>query len=719
MGSPTRRNSHRSSVTSVDGSVSRTYLCNSFCDESSSQEDVFALASPIVDRAMEGYNGTIFCYGITGSGKTFTMSGPPKEKGSLQSSICEPHLQGIVQRSAWRIFEYISQRSKQGEVFAVEASFLEIYSGDGHRETLLDLLAEEKSPEKPEIKQDPLCPQSFSCEGLRRVPINSPDAMCEALETGRRRCTFMETSRNCLSSRSHCLYIVTIECLIERDNGAPPLVKRGKLVLVDLAGSESLKKVVAANGDNEELRRKQAIGINRVLSHLGSVVNNLNMGFQNSTGYRNSALTMLLRDCLGGSARALLIANIGPEAEWSSETNMTLTFAQQMMQVRNVEKAVVVETEKSVLVQMRQRHEECIRRLQEEPIRSDATPKEREERKGLQSELDDLNQRLLTKSKATETLESLQDEHRRKLDAMRDEMAQTMSEQLNSIQGTLVQDIQGLQQAIESKAREEGEIAEKRLLERHEAAVTTVQSELSSTVEAKRLAESDVSQLRLQLAAAEERAQTLQELQLDAVREREALEKERREVADQASEQLRRLAELEGEMQRHRSEATVLQAEAERLSAARAQEAEAFQIEKENWMTLEAKMVANLESAKMELKEQEQLGDEKKQMAESSHQSEIESLRARSSKLEADTSSRRVEYEEVRNEQARLEAELRTCRELEVTLRRDFEQEVHEYEDKIDAANQNINEILTMLHQVQSSIMHATKSRTDAQAVHP
>merc|ERR1719272_1656292 len=101
MSSPSRR-SHRGSI---DGGVSRTYLCNNFCDESTSQEDVFAHAAPIVDRVMEGYNGTIFCYGITGSGKTFTMSGPPKDKGAVRDA----EQQGIVQRSAWRIFEFISQ----------------------------------------------------------------------------------------------------------------------------------------------------------------------------------------------------------------------------------------------------------------------------------------------------------------------------------------------------------------------------------------------------------------------------------------------------------------------------------------------------------------------------------------------------------------------------------------------------------------------------------
>lgn len=688
-----------------DGSSSRSFLCNCFCNESATQEEVFAQAAPVVDRVMEGYNGTIFCYGITGSGKTFTMSGPPQEKGSVR----DPNLQGIVQRAAWRVFEFISQRSQQGEVFAVEASFLEVYSADGVRETLVDLLVDEKSNQHLEIKQDPHCPQSFLCEGLRRVPINSPDAMNEALEAGRRRCTFMETSRNCLSSRSHCLFLVTVECLIDRDNGAPPIVKRGKLVLVDLAGSESLKKVMASNEDDEELRRKQAIGINRVLSHLGSVVNNLNLGFQNSTGYRNTALTMLLRDCLGGSARALLIANVGPEAEWSSETSTTLTFAQQMMQVRNVEKAVVVDNEKSVLVQMRERHNECIRRLQEEPIGSDATPKQRQERSGLQAELDELNKRLLTKSKATETLEQLQEEQRRKMDAMRAEVAQTMAEQLQSVQGSLVQDIQGLQQVLESKAKEEGEKTEKRLIEKQEAELSSVQTELSSAVEARRVVEGDVAKLRVQLAAAEQRAQTLQELQSDVSRDRESFDKERRELADKASEQLQRTAEVEGEMQRYRSEASVLQSEVERLTAARACDTEVAAVETANRSILEAKTTADIQRLKDELGEQQKLVDLKAKEAEICHQQDIEKLKAQISKLEADTSSRRVEYEDVRIAQAKLQEELRIGRELEAALRQNLEQEVHEHEDKIDIANQNISEILTMLQQVQNSIMHATK----------
>ncbi|CAE7298320.1 NLGN4X [Symbiodinium necroappetens] len=150
-----------------------------------------------------------------------------------------------------------------------------------------------------------------------------------------------------------CMFRIRMSLARDTD----PDVRRGKLVLVDLAGSESLKKVMAVQEANEELRRKQAIGINKVLTHLGAVVNNLNAGYENSTGFRNSALTMLLRDCLGGGARALLVANIGPEADWSSETAMTLRFAQKMMKVKNVEQKVVIDASQSNLVQMRKRPE--------------------------------------------------------------------------------------------------------------------------------------------------------------------------------------------------------------------------------------------------------------------------------------------------------------------------------------------------------------------------
>ncbi|CAE7449567.1 FLA10 [Symbiodinium necroappetens] len=185
----------------------KVFRCNGFISEEGTQADVFEHVAPVVDRVMEGYNGVVFCYGITGSGKTHTMSGPPKEPLAKQVKDPAPPeviaaQQGIVQRAAKRIFEFIRDRSALGEIFTVEASFLEIYSPDGVRENLIDLLASKADEAKLEVKQDALVGhKAFMCEGLKSVPIRSPDEMRQVLEGGRRRCTYMETSRNCVSSR--------------------------------------------------------------------------------------------------------------------------------------------------------------------------------------------------------------------------------------------------------------------------------------------------------------------------------------------------------------------------------------------------------------------------------------------------------------------------------------------------------------------------------------
>merc|ERR550532_2597686 len=210
------------------------------------------------------------------------MTGPTSEAAHSQDTPAA----GIVQRASRRIFEYIRDRSAKGEVFMVEASFLEVYSPDGTREQLIDLLSD--TDRRLEVKQDPKNPDNFTCENLRRVPIRTPDEMCDLLATGRQRCKFMETNANCMSSRSHCLFMLTVESLMPSKSGNDPQVQRGKLMLVDLAGSESLKRGSAANEADEELRRKQAIGIGRVLNSLGTIVHNINTG--SSTGNRDSAL---------------------------------------------------------------------------------------------------------------------------------------------------------------------------------------------------------------------------------------------------------------------------------------------------------------------------------------------------------------------------------------------------------------------------------------------
>merc|ERR1719440_479358 len=129
------------------------------------------------------------------------MSGPPEDIGNSRQ---DHESVGIVRRVATKIFESIRDRSSAGEVYSVEASFLEIYSNDGSREQLIDLLSDEEK--HLELKQDPLNQYAFTCDGLRQVAIRTPDEMCEVLWKGQQRLTFMETSANYHSSRSHCIF---------------------------------------------------------------------------------------------------------------------------------------------------------------------------------------------------------------------------------------------------------------------------------------------------------------------------------------------------------------------------------------------------------------------------------------------------------------------------------------------------------------------------------
>jgi len=667
----------------------------------------------VVDRVMQGYNGTIFCYGITGSGKTYTMSGPPPEPHGKKTTLPEQaRAQGIVQRSASRIFEYIRDRSGQGEVFSVEASFLEIYSSDGVTEQLMDLLASGKGTEaKLEMRRDPLNGQAFVCSGLTSVPICSPDEMCEVLEAGRQRCTFMETSRNCHSSRSHCLFHVAIECLADKENDAP--VRRGKLMLVDLAGSESLKKVVAANETDEELRRRQAIGINRVLSNLGAVVNNLNAGNQNAAGFRNSALTMLLRDCLGGSARAMLIANIGPEADWCSETFMTLGFAQKMMQVRNVEKATFIDRSQSSLVQMRQRHLECIQRLQESSnTGAEAEGKEKEEWQKLQQEVQTLNGRILTKDTVTETLEKMQAEQGKKIEELRTEMTQVMASKFADLQEQSVKELEELRQVIEDKTREGGEIVERRQRAVTEAQLDSLQGELNASVERHKAAASNAAQLRTQLSAMESRVQMLQDLQKDLMSDRDEVQKEQQALRQQVEDKFQRVVSLGGEVQQHRIEANLVLEQIEQMKAARAAEVTAAHAEREAWSMREAALKASRQAAREKLNAQRaSMGDSTK-AAQEGHRASLDELRGNLARLEAQATVEQKQLRDAQAAQAALEAEVSECQEREASYRAQVMDEQQLYEDDLQQVNASVEELTVMLQDLQGSIMQATTRKS-------
>ncbi|KAK0601864.1 hypothetical protein LWI29_028164 [Acer saccharum] len=269
-----------------------------------SQEAVFEQTKPIVTSVLDGYNVCIFAYGQTGTGKTFTMEGPPENRGvnyrTLEELFCNSKDRNGVMR------------------YELFVSMLEVYN-----EKIRDLLVDSNQPSKKlEIKQ--------AAEGTQEVPgltearVYGTEEVWELLKSGGRARSVGSTNANELSSRSHCLLRVTVkgENLI---NGQKT---RSHLWLVDLAGSERVGKI-----EVEGERLKESQFINKSLSALGDVISALATK-SGHIPYRNSKLTHMLQSSLGGDCKTLMFVQISPSSADLGETICSLNFASR---VRGIE----------------------------------------------------------------------------------------------------------------------------------------------------------------------------------------------------------------------------------------------------------------------------------------------------------------------------------------------------------------------------------------------
>ncbi|RMC05325.1 hypothetical protein DUI87_18514 [Hirundo rustica rustica] len=290
------------------------------------QESVFSsVAKNIVESCMNGYNGTIFAYGQTGSGKTFTMMGPSDSDNFTHS------LRGVIPRSFEYLF-FLIEREKEkagsGKSFLCKCSFIEIYN-----EQIFDLLDSASAGLflREHIKK------GVFVDGAVEQVLSSAAEAYQVLTMGWRNRRVASTSMNRESSRSHAVFTITVESM-EKNNEVVN-IRSSLLNLVDLAGSERQKDT-----HTEGLRLKEAGNINRSLSCLGQVITALvdvGNGKQRHVCYRDSKLTFLLRDSLGGNAKTCIIANVHPGSKCFGETLSTLNFAQRAKLIKN--KAVVNE----------------------------------------------------------------------------------------------------------------------------------------------------------------------------------------------------------------------------------------------------------------------------------------------------------------------------------------------------------------------------------------
>ncbi|CAN0335356.1 unnamed protein product [Lampetra planeri] len=313
---------------------------------SATQEEIFSVvAKNIIESCMNGYNGTIFAYGQTGSGKTFTMLGAMD-----QVDIFNHNLRGVIPRSLEFIFSLISrekQMAGDAKEFLCKCSFLEIYN-----EQVFDLL----DPASTSLFIRENIQKGVFVEGVMEMSLSSAAEAYQVLSLGWRNRRVASTSMNRESSRSHAVFTLTIQSK-EKRNGMVN-IRSSQLNLVDLAGSERQRDT-----QSDGMRLKEAGSINRSLSSLGNVINALAEmahGKGRFVPYRDSKLTFLLRDSLGGNAKTAVIVNVHPGGRYFGETLSTLQFARRTKLIKN--KAVVNEDTRGDLSQLQAE----IKRLREQ-----------------------------------------------------------------------------------------------------------------------------------------------------------------------------------------------------------------------------------------------------------------------------------------------------------------------------------------------------------------
>ncbi|KAF5391249.1 hypothetical protein D9757_001869 [Collybiopsis confluens] len=272
------------------------------------QQEVFDYGvKDIVKDVLDGYNGTVFAYGQTGSGKTFTMMG---------ADIDSEDLKGIIPRITEQIFQSIVESDAHLE-YLVKVSYMEIYL-----EKIRDLLA----PQNDNLQVHEEKSKGVYVKNLSDYYVSSAREVYEIMRTGGAARVVSSTNMNAESSRSHSIFLITIQ----QRNTETGAAKTGNLYLVDLAGSEKVGKTGASGQTLEEAKK-----INKSLSALGMVINALTDPKVKYIPYRDSKLTRILQESLGGNSRTTLIINCSPSSYNEAETISTLRFGIRAKSIKN------------------------------------------------------------------------------------------------------------------------------------------------------------------------------------------------------------------------------------------------------------------------------------------------------------------------------------------------------------------------------------------------
>ncbi|KAK1389484.1 kinesin-like protein KIN-5D [Heracleum sosnowskyi] len=303
--------------------INKTFVFDKVFDSNCKQKDLYdQIVAPLVYEALEGYNCTIFAYGQTGTGKTYTMQGEGRKdgKGGIHMDA------GVIPRAVQQVFAILEAQKAD---YSIKASFIELYN-----EEVTDLLAPDEGLKCSDARiKKPVALMEYGkgavfVKGLQEEVVYTADEIFNILEKGTAKMCTAETVVNKQSNRSHSLFTVTIH-IKECSSEGVELIKCGKLNLVDLAGSENIFRSGAKEG-----RAREAGEINKSLLTLGRVINAL---VENSghVPYRDSKLTRLLRDSLGGKTKTCIIATVSPSINCLDETLCSLDYAHRAKNIKN------------------------------------------------------------------------------------------------------------------------------------------------------------------------------------------------------------------------------------------------------------------------------------------------------------------------------------------------------------------------------------------------
>lgn len=318
---PTNRKEQKDSIVEIDthrngvsiSSDSERHVYQQFffdrvLDTTSDQISVFnEVGKDGVDWLCEGYNFSIFCYGPTSTGKSYTMFGEAKSPG-------------LVPRACERLFSLINQKEEVVEA-SLKCSFLEIY-----RERIRDLLDTSDDPPDLKIRQSEI--KGNYVQGLIEKHVYGPQEIMSVIKEGAAQRTTASTNLNNTSSRSHAVLTITLTQKLQDGSELT-----SKMHLVDLAGSENVGR---SEVTGTTLAETQAI--NKSLSCLGNVIFALTEKGREHIPYRDSKLTFLLQDSLGGNSKTCIVCTATPSVTCYSETVNTLKFAKRAKEIRNIPK---------------------------------------------------------------------------------------------------------------------------------------------------------------------------------------------------------------------------------------------------------------------------------------------------------------------------------------------------------------------------------------------